>query len=182
MVGKTVWSKAVEKAYDKVEHFRADQFRRTKNEFEPRSLLSSDPTGRTMLAVDFARFCAGTPVYPFSQLPEPGFASWLVRLPIPAIAVDWAQLDAWAGEAQVPVDVLVARTILHEVGHVLLQPGMLGTEYDASGNAIFVATADPADENIAWIFALTVLTLGLGDYSEACKRMRDSDDTPKVLI
>lgn len=63
------------------------------------------------------------------------------------------------------------RCILHEVGHLLLQPELLDRETQNQ-------TAEPKQEESPWVFVCAVLGIALGDYSFRC-RTDGTDDSPQ---
>ena len=116
------------------------------------------------------------------RLPRPGFSSWLMTSPDTAIALFESQLTMWQQKPPtrfaVRQELQKARTVLHEVGHIRLQPHLL-----RGSSGVFAIPAEPGDEEQAWVYAGTVLALLLGDYAYLARTSPGgSDTTPAVSM
>lgn len=190
MLSQQRYQRVVDEAYKQVSNFiqhnqsssALPEWPGEGSDWEARELIcgENDVGRRFRIAQDFADIQASAPVLPFRSLPEPGFSSWLIGLPEPRIAVDKSQLLDWEESTRIPWQILGARTIYHEVGHCVLNSRLLQTKN--SGARGFVKTADPEEENEAWLFSILVLAFAVGDYSEFCKNEFNVDDTPGLLF
>jgi hypothetical protein len=167
MITRPEFDAAVKRAYEVMESYCGNTGARAA------SFLSPFKGRREAWAVRLAKQAAGVDVWPFLRLPSPGFASWIMLLPSPVIAVDEAQIQAWASKTRVSVSAQRTRTIIHEVGHLLLHDRL---RKDPVGFAV-PATAN--EEQQAWVFAMSVLSLILGDYSRTGSV---GDDCPSMML
>lgn len=137
----------------------------------------------------FARFAGGAPVQRFKRAVPAGFGSWLMRMQgprgfVPVIAVNTSQIDTWARPRDRKTrrfwqDVITARCVIHEVGHILLHPHLLK---GPAASHTLARKAGPAEEEQAWVFAFIVIGMIIGDYAEACRDRRSCDDSPTRIV
>jgi hypothetical protein len=123
----------------------------------PLAVSSSKPNGRirSAWAVDFAAEVAGMTVTEWGRLPDENALSWLMVAPEPAVVLAVEKVRRVADTLSVPVDVLTARLILLEVGHVKLFPHLM-TQMDSRG---FAARSTADEYAAASLFAVVVLGL-----------------------
>jgi hypothetical protein len=120
-----------------------------------------------------------------APLPHKDYASWLCfdkedRI---SIALDIRQMGVWQGQNGMPVDLQKNRSLLHELGHVLLSPAVPDNAHEAAG-APLVKPVKPDEEERAWIFAMSFLTAVLADYAQNCRSGPgpECDMTPKARV
>ena len=146
----------------------------------PRTLLSPFPNRRPMWATMFAQMSADMTVTQWRRLPLPNFASWLVLLPKPCVAVDRAQIGAWCEKptnlCSVHPDLQITRAIIHEVGHKLLHPRLAAAGIGAA------PTATPEEEEEATTFAMTTVAVVMGDSAWLNRTRSQGDDSPSMPI
>lgn len=122
----------------------------------------------------------GSQVQYVRRLP-PGYASWLWVINSNfVIVVDVQQLDVWAKrDASPPVAVQKIRSIVHELGHILLH----GTQLKPQNAPGPVASVDATQEAAAWVFAMTFVGVLFGCYSERSRNCHPScDDAPRLYL
>ncbi len=131
----------------------------------------------------FAMMFTGTTHLPCESIPS-NYGSWLMVDPGPRIAVNFRQLGRWEKRAKQspsrqPLDVCLqtARCVLHEVGHLKLHKHL--HQPPSSGN--LAHPANEKDEGEAWVYAMTVLAILLGEYA-CCMRQHGQDDTCAIPV
>lgn len=154
------------------------------------------------LAKRFAEVCGDAQVQYTHSIKTPGFGSWLMITGTgkPKIGLSKKQLYEWARKG-LSEDGLIAkavgkyvegsysnamnyrrqsmevRCILHELGHILLQPHLLSQKTGMSEKV------KAAEEEQPWVFALTVLGIMTGEYATYCRKDEDKgDDSPSAWI
>jgi len=178
MISLVAFAKAALHAFDDVRFFLA----RYMSASPP--LLDYPITDQPGWSFLFAYLLTGVAPQGFTArgFPWPHYGSWLLVLPRPAIAVNEPQLRAWATKAglrsNVEVRLQVARTILHEVGHMRLHPHLL----NPAPAAPFAQPARGEDEDEAWVYAYTVLAIIQGDYALCSRSTNGFDDTPAIPL
>lgn len=174
MIPRDLYKSAADIAYEDIRSFCG-------HAGSPSQEMLSDivPNMRALQAAKFAQAVQKIHVIPFAKLPKEGFASWLMSIPQIRIAVADMQLAEWEQSRRGPVaDVQKARTIIHEVGHARVQPALTAGATDQRG---FVPSCRPEDEERAWVYAMSIMAIVLGDYAKMARR-RLGDDTPSVVV
>lgn len=184
-------------AYELIGHFNEDG-ERWKNITHPRR-------SKAQAALNFAqkvtlrKFRKEINVFPVGRLPSMDgkkYVSWLIKddhgIPA-AIAININQMLEWIKEREQYTkqgelydgcvkcckDVQYARVIMHELGHILATPELLtGAVIEQDGKR-YAKGATPEQEEKAWIGAITLLALALGDHAGDCTR---GDDTLCIKI
>lgn len=111
---------------------------------------------------------------------SPGYASWLYIVDNKfRIVVDVQQIDLWStGHASPPPAVQKIRSIIHELGHILLH----GEQLKPTQAVGPVVSVSPVQEAAAWVFAMTFVGVLLGCYSEHSRSAHQCDDAPRVFL
>ena len=149
---------------------------------------------KQMTALRFAQFAIRkkyggkkpAPIVQYSPLPRHGYLSWLLVRPFIGIAFD---KDQEFGRETAPentpvIDVQIARTILHECGHLFSTDELLSSDeglIEIEG-ITFTKCSSPEQEEKAWVWAMCAFGLAMGHYAWKRRDGNDYDDTPKLLI
>lgn len=133
----------------------------------------------------FAHRNFGVIIHQFDYEDVPGFASWLVRSGngTGGIALYRTQMAKWAAKTKMPLHVQMIRSIIHEFGHLRLSPHILmDTLLPRKGAKHQIAPhASPLEEELAWVYACSLLGIMLGDYSFHSRKYR-VDDAPRLFL
>jgi len=187
MMSKADFTSHVETAFDDL-----NTYLRSSGGHKPALLLPDDRTFidvRRHRAEDFATVVGGALVglCDSSSFPTHGeYVSWLMMVPragglVPRIVIDSDRINDWARERQSPsADIQAIRAIFHEVGHIRRTPRLLSTTPSTTEGHCDLAT--PEEEEHAWIYAMTIQTILLSDYSWRMSKFWKSDNTPRVSI
>jgi hypothetical protein len=178
MINPVLFAKTTFQAFEDAHEFMQDYMR------PPNPVISYPFLGWAPWAAFFVKMLTQVTVQNLSRLPAQGYGSWLLLLPQPTIAVSADQTDFWFKNPPgwgppVPPSTQVARTVLHELGHMKMQPYLLADQRNVQH---FAPTANPKDEEQAWIYAATVITIFMGDYARHKRITEGIDDTCAVAI
>jgi hypothetical protein len=178
MINPASFAKTASQAFEDVQDFIQDHM------CPPKPVLPYPFLGSLLWAAVLVRKLTGVCVQNFSRLPAKNYGSWLLVLPEPGIAVSADQLEWWyanppKGSFPVPPSTQIARTVLHELGHMKMHPHLLRP---APATGKFAPWANPKDEEQAWIYAGSVMTILMGDYARHARVTRGVDDTPRVAL
>lgn len=105
---------------------------------------------------------------------NPKFASWLMQSHgVNCIVLKDEKIDEWSRESKVESDIIAARVIFHEVGHLQVTPGILARRTGAG----FAFSCKPASEAYAWTYAFSLLTVFASRYAQHVRQFKQLDNT-----
>ena len=150
--------------------------------------------GKPSAIVHFARVLTNAQnipvnVFAVSNLPVREYLSWLtIRKPkVPGgIAISSSELSKWArnpGLDHPPPNVMHARTVLHELGHIFATKELLEGQITTLSGRDYALAANPQQEERAWAFAFMLVSRALGDYSlQWCSSPKPGDGTACIRV
>jgi hypothetical protein len=116
------------------------------------------------------------------RLPVKDYASWLIVNPM-GIAIDSTLVQKWSESPHSPkYDVQFARTIIHELGHIFATDEMLKAKTTKLPSGEYSVSADPKQEETAWVWAFILIGLALGDHAWFRKQGGNADDTVTISV